>query len=114
LKGSALCGPCKNQRLREINKPTSVSGKAVVGAVLALCFAPLATCLMPFGANGTTLVFFALALLGQAAAMLLGALALRDTEHNPRLSGKSLAITTLLSGAMASLLTVYLMLVGLR
>ena len=113
LKGTSLCGPCKNFRLREVNKPSSVSGKAVVGILLAVCCAPLATCLVPFPISG----FYRRPLRGgacweQLLAMLLGGLALHDTEKDPRLTGRSLAITTLLTGGLAVVVTVFFMLLG--
>jgi hypothetical protein len=106
LKGIPLCGPCKNFRLRQNNRPFTLSIKAVVGVILALCCAPIVMCLLPVGVNETSVVFAVMALVGQLAAMLLGALALRETEKNPRLTGRSLAITTLLTGALGSLMIV--------
>ena len=114
LKGTPLCGPCKNFRLRDVDKPTTVSGKAVVGAILALCFAPLATCLVPFPVSGFTLVLCATALLGQLVAMLLAGLAMHDTQKDQRLTGLSLAITTLVTGGLAMVVTVFFMLLGTR
>ena len=62
----------------------------------------MAMCLLPVGINETSVVFAMMALVGQLAAIMLGAMALRDTENNPRLTGRSLAITTLLTGALGS------------
>jgi hypothetical protein len=106
LKGIPLCGPCKNFRLRQNNRPFTLSIKAVVGVILAMICAPIVMCLLPVGVNEASVVFAVMALVGQLAAMLLGALALRETEKNPRLTGRSLAITTLLTGALGSLMIV--------
>jgi hypothetical protein len=106
LKGIPLCGPCKNFRLRQNNRPFTLSIKAVVGVILAMCFAPMVMCLLPVGVNETSVVFAVMALVGQFAAMMLGVVALRETEKNPRLTGRSLAITTLLTGALGSLMIV--------
>jgi hypothetical protein len=114
FKGQSLCGPCKNFRLRETTRPSSVSGKAVLGVVLAMCFAPLIMCGMPFEGTRVSLVIGAVALLGQLLAILLGAVALVETEKDPRLSGRSLAITTLLTGGLATLVTVCFMVFTLR
>jgi len=114
FKGIALCGPCKNFRLRQKSRPTSVSGKAVLGVVVAMCCAPVAMCLVPLGTNDVAVVIGVVALAGQIVAVTLGAIALRETDKNPRLSGRSLAITTLLTGGLATLMTVCLLLAGLR
>jgi hypothetical protein len=71
-----------------------------------MCFAPMVMCLLPVGVNETSVVFAVMALVGQFAAMMLGVVALRETEKNPRLTGRSLAITTLLTGALGSLMIV--------
>src|SRR5437764_1200064 len=84
-RGTALCGPCKNFRLRQITRVSTVSSKAVVGVILALCCAPAVMCLAPIGAGTFSVVVGLLALLGQIGATLLGAMALRETERNPRL-----------------------------
>jgi hypothetical protein len=114
LKGTPLCGPCKNVRLRQNSQPLKLSIKAVGGVVLALCCAPLVMCLLPVGVNETSVVFAAMAFVGQLVAMLLGVLALRETERNPRLTGRSLAITTLLTGALGCLLIVSFLMAGAR
>jgi len=109
FKGSALCGPCKNFRLRKNNLAATVSGKAVMGVILAMACAPgvpMLMCLSPLGANDASRVIGVLALVGQTVAILLGLMALRETDQNPRLTGRSLAITTLLTGGLASLMTV--------
>lgn len=47
-----------------------------------------------------------LALLAQGVALVLGGLGLRAVEMNPRLGGRSLALTGILMAALAMFLTV--------
>jgi hypothetical protein len=112
FKGATLCGPCKNFRLHQTNRPSTTSNKAVFGVILALCCAPVLMCLVPLGTNAFTVFVCAVALLGQITATLLGILALRETEKNPRLAGRSLAITTVVTAGLATLMTVCFLLVG--
>ena len=105
FQSAALCGPCKNFRLREVNKPSTVCGKAVTGVILAMCCAPVAMCLLPLARESFAIYAGLLAVFGQLGATALGVMALRETERDPRLSGKSLAITTIVTGGLALLLT---------
>jgi hypothetical protein len=114
FKGQTLCGPCKNFRLRVTTQPATLCGKALVGVILGMSAAPLVMCLWPFGANSFVVLLCVMALVAQLGAVVLGALALRETEANPRLSGRSLAITSVLTGGLASLLTVFFVIFGPR
>jgi hypothetical protein len=114
FKGAVLCGPCKNFRLKQNSRPSAVSGKAVCGVILALCSAPVLMCLAPMGINSFAMVVAVLALMAQITATILGGMALRDTEMNPRLSGRSLAITTILTGGLAMLMTVFFLVTAPR
>ncbi|HYV39312.1 MAG TPA: hypothetical protein VE988_26725 [Gemmataceae bacterium] len=114
FKGVSLCGPCKNYRLRQTSKPSTVSGKAIFGIILAMCCAPVLMCLVPMGTNSFAVVVGVVALMGQITATVLGGMALRETERNPRLSGKSLAITTILTGGLAMLMTAFFLVAGQR
>ena len=112
FKGGMLCGPCKNFRLRKTRQTTTVSGKAVTAMILAMCCAPLVLCMVPMGISDVSMVIGAVALLGECVAMMFGGMALRDTEKNPRLTGRSMAITTLLTAGLAMLMTVGFLLAG--
>ena len=114
FQGHTLCGPCKNFRLRRTDRSATLSGKALTAVILAMCAAPAVACLWPFGMNGIVAVMAILALLAQAAAIVLGALAIRETETNPRLGGRALAITSVLTGGLASLLTISFVIFGPR
>ena len=112
FKGGMLCGPCKNFRLRKTRQTTTVSGKAVTAMILAMCCAPLVICMVPMGISEVSVVIGILALLGECLAMVFGGRALRDTEKNPRLTGRSMAITTLLTAGLAMLMTAGFLLAG--
>jgi hypothetical protein len=114
LKGETLCGPCKNFRLKQTDNPPSLSSKATTGVILAVASAPLVMCLWPFGANALAVLAAMLGLIAQLAAVVLGILAMRETEADPRIAGRSLAITTLLTGSLASVVTVMFVLFGPR
>jgi hypothetical protein len=112
LKGETLCGPCKNYRLKQTDNPPALSTKATTGVILAIATAPVVLCLWPFGANAFAVLVAMLGLIAQLAAVVLGVLALRETEADPRIAGRSLAITTLLTGGLASVVTVMFVLFG--
>jgi hypothetical protein len=114
FKGKTLCGPCKNFRLREPVRSGTLSGKALTGVILALCSAPLVMCVWPFGATSFVVLLCVLGLLAQMAAAALGVLALRETELNPKLAGRPLAITTVVTAGLATVLTVFFVLFGPR
>jgi hypothetical protein len=114
LRGDTLCGPCKNYRLKLMDNPPALSSKATVGVILAVLTAPVVLCLWPFGANAFAVLAAMLGLIAQLAAVVLGVLAIRETEADPRIAGRSLAITTLLTGSLASVVTVMFVLFGPR
>jgi hypothetical protein len=110
LQGRTLCGPCKNFRVRGINRPAQVSAMAIVSFVVALVSGPVSFIvgLMAVGANaennsalGVLLCLLALALPGVALA--LAWLALRDIETRAQVGGRALAATgatTALAGVL--------------
>jgi hypothetical protein len=106
FQAQTVCGPCKTLRVRKWMRPQRVSGLAVTSAILALVTGPLAFCLVPFGggAGGASLLSL-LALVPQVAAFALGALALRATETATPRSGRSLAITGMVTAVVAGALT---------
>ena len=106
FQGRTLCGPCKNYRLRATDRPGTMSNKAIFAVLLAMAAGPGVACMWPFGATGIVTLMCLLALLLQLGAVVLGGLALRETDANPRLGGRALAITGMLTGGLASLLTI--------
>jgi len=106
LQGTLLCGPCKNYRVRRLLRPPRLSGLALTSALLALVSGPLVFCLYPFAAASGALLLSLLALVPQLVAFVLGALALRSTEADTQRSGRSLAITGMVTAAVVGVLTV--------
>jgi hypothetical protein len=107
LQGRTLCGPCKNFRVRALNRPSRSSPLAIVALVVALVTSPVAfvITLMAIGLQvqggpvpGVALLCLAgLAL--PAGALVLACVALRRVETRPGVGGRSLAA----GGAVAAL-----------
>jgi hypothetical protein len=108
FNGAALCGPCKNFRARLLQRPPRLSGKAIASVLVGMLTWPLGFCLVPVGLNMDAPALVLLALVPDLVALALGLLALRDTERDARVSGRSLAVTGVLTGAVASALTLFL------
>jgi hypothetical protein len=106
LQGTTMCGPCKNYRVRRMMRPPRLSGFALASALLALLTGPLVFCLYPFAASSDASYLSLFALVPQIVAFGLGALALRSTETDAQRSGRSLAITGMVTAAVAGVLTV--------
>lgn len=106
LQGDVLCGPCKNHRVRALQKSAPFSSMAVLSLALALLAGPLTFCFLPLGRSSTFLGY--LALLPQIGALVLGATALRRIESQGRLSGRSLALTGIVTAAVTSVIILLL------
>jgi hypothetical protein len=105
LQGRTLCGPCKNFYLRSLQQPPHASGLAIGALVLSLASGPIAFILMSALAGmRAPAALCLLGLLPEGVAVLLGAVALRNIEANPRVSGRSLAITAMVVGLAGSVL----------
>jgi hypothetical protein len=106
MRGVALCGPCKNFRARLLQRPPQMSGKALSSVLVAILCLPLPLCLgIGFGWEPLLPL---LALLPNLTALALGVWALHDTQVNPRISGQAMAVTGMLTGALACVLSVLL------
>lgn len=105
LQGTTLCGPCKNYRVRKLLRPSRLSGLALTSVLLAFVSGPLAFCIYPFADLSGMSLLGLLALLPQLVAFVLGALALRSTESDTQRSGRSLAITGMVTAAVVGVLT---------
>jgi hypothetical protein len=101
LRDTLLCGPCKNFRMRLEQRPPQLSGKALFSLFLGLTATPLAFVLFSL----TTPLISLLALAPQGLALLLGVQSLRDTDTNPRLSGRGLAVSSVLTATLALAMT---------
>jgi hypothetical protein len=111
LQGRTLCGPCKNFRVRGLNRPSRLAPLALIAFLLALVSGPVAfiLSLIAVGTQATGSLAGAVFLCGialalPAVALVLGGLALREIENRPNVGGRSLAA----SGAAAGLAGVVL------
>jgi hypothetical protein len=101
FQGITLCGPCKNHRIRAFQKPPRLSSMAVISMLLAVTSGPMGLCLLWISSVvGSLFICF------QVAALILGVLALRATERDPRISGRSLALTGILTAGLCAILTI--------
>jgi hypothetical protein len=98
------CGPCKNYQVRTLNKPPQPSLLAIFALIVGISAGPLGFCLLPFAVTGWIVPFLAFALLFQMFGIALGVLALMRMQQNPLLTGRSLAMTGILSAALGVVL----------
>jgi hypothetical protein len=114
FQGTMLCGPCKNYRIRQKQRPPQVSVMAIFAPLIALIaggiwlFVMLAAAGAHAGRN-TALSLGGLGLLPQVFAMTLALLSLHAIETERNRSGREWAFTgliaALVSGLMIALLT---------
>jgi hypothetical protein len=110
-QGQVLCGPCKNHRIRQSERPASLSLMALFSPILAL----------PGGLVG----FFMAAVAGQAgapavgfmsvipefAALMLGLAAIRRIENDPLVKGRPLAMIGIVAALVAGILNCLMVLI---
>jgi hypothetical protein len=107
LQGRTMCGPCKNFRVRALNRPPRSAPLAIVALVVSLVISPVAffLTLMAIGlqvSGGAMPGVLLLCLVGlalPAGALVLTCVALRQVEARPGMGGRSLAA----GGAVAAL-----------
>ena len=114
FQGKPMCGPCKNFRARLLQKPLRTPIFAWMSLALALVLGPLAMCILPLGVSSWTVLWTFLALLPQAAAVMLAVAAWRSVEQDPGMGGRGLAITGMITGGLTALLIVLLNFYGGR
>jgi hypothetical protein len=119
FQGELVCGPCKNFRLRKLQEPPRLS----VLALLATLFSVGAGAVWPFvvlaaaGLEAKAPAIIALGAFGlipQLVALLMAAWAMRAVETDGRVSGRSWAITGLVSVLVSSALIVLVSLLVLQ
>lgn len=111
VQGQSLCGPCKNFRVRALNRPTRVSGMAIVSLVVGLVGGPVTFCLNLFSIGNqqtspsaaVTVVLTLVGMIVPTGALVLGWMALREMDVKSRTGGRSLALTGLTSGLVGVL-----------
>jgi hypothetical protein len=111
LQGQSVCGPCKNFRVRGLNRPARVTALSVITLVIGLVSGPVTFCLGLFNMGGQQMnpsiaVVIMLTLVGlvlPAAALVLARYALREMETKPNTGGRSLALTGAITGLVGVL-----------
>jgi len=103
--GTELCGPCKNYRVKSLQRPIPASNFAIVSVLVAIVASPVALCLLPAG--HAVLPWWNLAaLVPQALAAGLAVMAIRRTDGDPQIGGQALALTALCTACVSSFLIV--------
>ena len=105
VQGQALCGPCKNFRIRSLQRPPQFSIFALFSLLLGLFTGPAGLFCVSLSAGMQSAVPSFAGLVLPLMALILGAKALRDIETKPRMSGRSIAIAGMVSGLVAAFLT---------
>ena len=102
-----LCGPCKNYRVKNLQRARPPSNLSIVSMLLALLSAPVTLALLPAGRAGFPWLSL-LAIVPQGLAAALAVLALREAAKDPYAAGRSLAFTGLVGAAVTTVLIVLL------
>jgi hypothetical protein len=109
LQEDHLCGPCKNFRLAALQRPPSISGRALASMLVALVGSPFVFCatLLPMSLSpdqpAWALFWAVVFIAAPVTALLLGWKALRDIETGPRAGGRVMAITGMTTAAVGLL-----------
>ena len=104
---ATLCGPCKNYRVKNLQRALPPSNLAIVSMLLALLSAPVTLAFLPAGHAGFPWLSL-LALVPQGLAAALAMLALRGAAKDLHAAGRSLAFTGIVSAAVTTLLIILL------
>jgi energy-converting hydrogenase Eha subunit A len=114
-----LCGPCKNFRVRRIQRPRDVSVMAILSPLVAVIAGGFWAMVLGVSAAGkpersTVLTLWVIGMLPQLIAMTMGALALQKMEQDPRVTGKGMAITGMVSAVVCAVATAQITLLALK
>ncbi|HKI37210.1 MAG TPA: hypothetical protein VKA46_35475 [Gemmataceae bacterium] len=98
FQGLRLCGPCKNFRVRKLQRLPRVAGMAIAALVVGLLSAPIVFCttVIPMVQHQQPGVILGYGVVGMAigaAALLLGLVGLRVAEKDAGRGGRGLAMT---------------------
>jgi hypothetical protein len=97
FQGQRLCGPCKDHRVRKLQRPPRIPGLAIGALAAGLGSAPLVFCItvvpLPSGNASAMLACAVVGMMIGAAALLLGLAGLRQAEAKPARGGQGLAMT---------------------
>lgn len=114
FQGKMLCSPCKNFRVRLMQKPLQLTTLAWLSIVLALALGPLFFCVLPIGRSSWSLLWTLMALAPQVAAILLGIFAWQSIEKEPGKSGRGFALSGIIVGGLSVLFILLLNFYGPR
>jgi hypothetical protein len=104
LQSQALCGPCKNHRIRRLHWPPRISVLGILALVAGIVGDPIAfvLCIIPMGmdlgVSGWTLALSIAGMVLPATAVVLGIQSLRAMALNARIGGRSLAMIGVVTG----------------
>jgi hypothetical protein len=104
---AALCGPCKNFRVKNLQRTAPPSKLSLVSVLIVLLTTPVILSLLPGSRPGFpwwSLVAF----LPQGLAGTLAILALREAEKDPHAPGRSLALSGLFGAGLTTILIIIL------
>ncbi len=108
--GTDLCGPCKNYRVRNLQRAAPLSNLAILSMVGVVLTGPLTLAMLPVGRPGFP-VWSVIALVLQVGVFVLSLFAMREADRDPKSTGRVFAFTGLVSAAVVSvlilLLTIY-------
>jgi hypothetical protein len=98
FQGRVLCGPCKNLRVRNLQRPARVVPLAIFALVAGLVSAPVLFCVTftPLGLDASDearAVWGVVGMILPGVALALSLLALREIESKPQAGGRALALT---------------------
>jgi len=114
FQGSPRCGPCKNFRVRAVQRPPHVSVMAIFAPLIAMGAGGFWLFLLLFIAaikpeRGAVAGWAVVGLFPQMLAFTLAALATLKVEASPRVSGRSWAITGMVAAVVCSSLILLMM-----
>ncbi|MBY0524589.1 MAG: hypothetical protein K2R98_14390 [Gemmataceae bacterium] len=119
VQGGVRCGPCKNHRVRGVQRPARLAVLAIFAPLIALAAGGFWLILILMTAGGKPNASFVLGLgtfglLPQLTAFTLGALALTKVESSDKTSGRDWAITGMVAALVMAVLIVQLSFVVLQ
>src|SRR5262249_10256763 len=89
-------------RIRDLQRPPRVSPLAIVAFVGALLTGPLGFCLLSVGTGFKAPTFGLLGVVPPVIVFVLGFRALREVEADPRLSGRALAMSAVVTALVGA------------
>jgi hypothetical protein len=118
IEGQVRCGPCKNFHVRTLNRSAQMSVAAIFSLMVALAAGPIALFaqLMGIGLGSVqaVLVTTVVSVGIELVAIVLAVYALSNLEQDARIAGRGAAISGLITGLVTLVLTLEMMIHGLR